>query len=130
MKIIKHGRVRSTLVEHPRRLDFSVVETMYKLMGDGLGLAAPQVGVMKRFFIVPGLLLINPRILEFSGVSLEEESCLSLPGVFVKITRARFVVLEAFSWSVEKKKIYHLQGLAARVVQHEIDHLDGKLIGS
>jgi peptide deformylase len=97
----------------------------------GVGLAAPQLGVSQRVIIVrDGLVaytLVNPRILSSSSDTyVDEEGCLSLPGLAVPVVRSVFLDIEARSPSGEEIGL-ELEGHAARVVQHEIDHLDGIL---
>ena len=115
----------------------SEVERMGALMGDalGVGLAAPQVGVLHRVLVyrvqqqAPVVALVNPEI-EWTGRELEtiEEGCLSLPGVLVDVerpgTRARPRARRARGAPI----VIEASGLEARVIQHEIDHLDGVLI--
>ncbi len=104
---------------------------MYKY--DGVGLAAPQVGLNLRLVVMDagkGLLkLINPVLLEVKGEKeTMEEGCLSLPNIYLPIERrigVAFVEAEDLSG---KKKIWKLEGFASRVIQHELDHLDGILI--
>ncbi len=108
-----------------------MARAMYKY--DGIGLAAPQVGVNKRIIVVDvgkGLLkLINPVILEVGGREEEmEEGCLSLPGVYVPVRRkVGYIKFKALDLT-GKEKVWQGEGLLARVIQHEVDHLDGKLI--
>jgi len=97
----------------------------------GLGLAAPQVGCLERLIVAEvdgnGLQWANPTALDGNGTDYMEEGCLSLPGNFVGIHRASRVWIRALDVegrTVERK----LEGLLARVVQHEIDHLNGVLI--
>ena len=112
-----------------------LVEDMLDSMraANGLGLAAPQIGVNKRVIVIdPGkglLKMINPRILERNGKPVEdEEGCLSLPGVYVNVARpVESIVVSAIDVNGEKR-VWKGSGLFARVVQHEIDHLDGRLI--
>ena len=113
-----------------------LVERMKRLMQDarGVGLAANQVGILRRVFIFQAeegeepLALVNPAIVERSDlVELEDEGCLSLQGVLVPVERALRVRLEARDAEGEPVAL-ELQGLGARVVQHEVDHLDGVLI--
>ncbi|MFQ5499861.1 MAG: peptide deformylase [Candidatus Zixiibacteriota bacterium] len=101
----------------------------------GLGLAAPQVGVTKRVFIVdlsavditaPVKVFINPEILETSGEAEFEEGCLSFPGIYQKITRAAKVKVRAQGLDGRQFEI-EAEGLTARAILHEYDHLDGKL---
>jgi len=114
----------------------SEVERMGALMGDalGVGLAAPQVGVLHRLLVyrvqlqAPAAALINPEI-EWRGRELEsmEEGCLSLPGVLVDVERPLHVRIRALDERGEPL-VVEASGLEARVIQHEIDHLDGVLI--
>ena len=103
-------------------------ETMYAARG--VGLAANQVGVARRVAVVDAdgekLVLVNPRIVEASGRETGEEGCLSIPDLYGDVTRPDRVLLEALD---HEGKPYQreLTGLAARAVQHEIDHLDGIL---
>ena len=116
----------------------ALAERMAKIMYEapGIGLAAPQIGVMKRVIVYDldpeeeGELvaLCNPRIVESSGeCELDEEGCLSVPGVSVPISRACRVVCEAVALDGTPVRI-EAEGLHARLLQHEVDHLDGVLI--
>ncbi len=97
----------------------------------GVGLAANQVGVARRLFLVDegkGLkVFINPRILESEGETVSEEGCLSLPEVFVDVARSRSLHLEYMDEGGETRRL-EADGLLARVIQHEYDHLEGVLI--
>ncbi|MDD5292009.1 MAG: peptide deformylase [Candidatus Omnitrophica bacterium] len=97
----------------------------------GVGLAAPQVGVNKQIIVVDigngPLKLFNPRIKQRKGSCLMEEGCLSLPGVSVNVKRAKEICVECLDES-SKKVSMRAEDLLARVIQHEIDHLKGKLI--
>lgn len=114
----------------------SEVERMGELMGDalGVGLAATQVGVLHRVLVYrvqqqsPVAALVNPEI-EWTGKAAEtmEEGCLSLPGVLVEVERPIHVRVRAFDEQGDPVLI-EASGLEARVIQHEIDHLDGVLI--
>ncbi len=108
-------------------------DTMYE--ANGVGLAAPQVGVLKRIVVIDvagedeepqPLVLINPEIIERSGEQTGEEACLSLPGVFGIVTRPNVVKVRFFDENMEQ---YELEGeeLLARAICHECDHLDGVL---
>lgn len=99
---------------------------------NGIGLAAPQVGISKRVIIVKddkeNQAFLNPQILKQSKEKEEdEEGCLSLPGLFLKIKRTQRVEVLALTAEGKEVKI-EAKGLAARIFQHEIDHLNGKLI--
>lgn len=104
-------------------------ETM--LEKDGIGLAAPQVGVQKRVIVVntkDGVVsLINPKITKSSWrKESEEEGCLSVPGVYGYVKRSVRISVEAYG-SKGEKITFEARGLFARVIQHEVDHLDGVL---
>jgi len=113
-----------------------LADAMFELMrgSKGVGLAAPQVGQPIRLFICNAttqpqddLICINPTLHDLTGSAEQQEGCLSLPGVTVTMRRATHVVLRAFD--VEGRPFERLaNGLLARVWQHEIDHLDGRLI--
>lgn len=103
-------------------------ETMYK--AEGVGLAAPQVGILRRFCIIDvgeGIIeLINPVITETSGSQTGNEGCLSLPGKFDEVTRPMKVTVRAQD-RFGKNFTVTGEGLLARALCHEIDHLDGVL---
>jgi peptide deformylase len=103
-------------------------ETMYA--ADGVGLAAPQVGILKRIAVVDvgdgPVNLINPEIIEAHGEYLDEEGCLSIPGQQGKVLRPEKVKVKAFNEKGEEF-IVEGEGLFARALCHEIDHLDGVL---
>ena len=100
-------------------------------MADGLGLAAPQVGVLRRLIVVSDgkktLELINPEIMESDGRSFESEGCLSVPGVSGKIYRPKTIRYRAVNRH-GKTFMDYADDLMARCICHEIDHLDGILI--
>ena len=117
----------------------NMVETMTE--SEGIGLAAPQVGELKRVIVVHPIrdrspearaetnpqAFINPKIIRKSKeAEIDEEGCLSFPGLFLKIKRAKKVVVEALTQEGKKIQI-KAEGLPARVFQHEINHLDGIL---
>ncbi|PIP20621.1 MAG: peptide deformylase [Candidatus Omnitrophica bacterium CG23_combo_of_CG06-09_8_20_14_all_40_11] len=110
-----------------------ILSEMAQLMyaNSGIGLAAPQVGVNESMLVVDigqGLYkLINPKIIEKEGHQIMEEGCLSLPGVCIKVKRAKKVVVEAKDENFKPVTI-EAEGLLASVFQHELDHLNGKLI--
>ena len=103
-------------------------ETLAK--ADGVGLAAPQVGVLRRVVIIDvgegPMELINPEILETSGEQTGEEGCLSVSGRWGVVTRPNYVKVKAMD-SPGNERIYEGEGLLARAFCHEIDHLDGRL---
>jgi peptide deformylase len=112
-----------------------LVERMITLMADaqGVGLAATQVGVLQRVFVFDlegegTKAVVNPRLVDPSSeTETEEEGCLSLEGVRVPVDRATKITVEGVDPNGEEVK-FELEGLSARVVQHETDHLDGVLI--
>jgi len=105
-----------------------MAETMYKT--DGVGLAAPQVGVSKRIIVVDdgnGLqALINPQIIKGEGSQWGPEGCLSVPGYFGDVERYEKVTVTAIDPNNKKLRI-EAEGFLARIFQHEIDHLEGHL---
>jgi len=115
------------------RLVDDMIETMYA--APGVGLAAPQVGVPVRLFVVDvsigrdpeGLLVvINPEFVERDGVQLEEEGCLSVPGFNATVVRPMRAVVKGLDRHGNSQQ-YEGTGLLARAFQHEMDHLDGTL---
>jgi|TARA_B110000977_G_scaffold184053_1_gene247317 peptide deformylase len=95
---------------------------------NGLGLAANQVSVDIRMFVMHGFkTFINPRIIERSQEQqLNEEGCLSFPNLFLKLSRPKSIVLEYYNEKLEKQ-VDRFQDMWAQCITHEIDHLDGKL---
>lgn len=106
----------------------NMADTMYE--AQGVGLAAPQVGVSKRIAVVDvgdGLIeLINPVIIHKEGIETDTEGCLSIPGVKGEVARAAKVRVKALDRH-GKEMEYEGEGFLARAFQHEIDHLDGIL---
>ena len=117
-----------------RRLLDDMLETMYS--APGIGLAAVQVGILKRLVVIDiskekekknPLFLINPEIISKSkSTSIHEEGCLSLPGQFAEIERPAECQIKYIDYDGKKKEI-KANGLLATCIQHEIDHLDGIL---
>ena len=109
-----------------------LLDDMYETMQsrDGVGLAAPQVGILKRAVVIDvgdgKIELINPEIVEESGEQTGSEGCLSVPGVFGEVTRPNVVTVKAQDWDGKWFKITGKE-LLARAFCHEIEHLDGKL---
>ena len=103
-------------------------ETMYE--AQGVGLAAPQVGILKRIVAIDcgddPLLLINPEVLETSGEQTGQEGCLSVPGKAGIVTRPNYAKVKAYNEDMEEF-IVEGEELLARALLHEIDHLDGHL---
>ncbi|MGI6486790.1 MAG: peptide deformylase [Syntrophomonadaceae bacterium] len=110
------------------RLVDNMIETMYE--ADGVGLAAPQIGVLRRvivFDIGQGPMeLINPEIIHQEGEQVGLEGCLSVPGTHGQVKRAHRVVVQGLNRQGESVSLEG-EELTARVLQHEIDHLDGIL---
>ena len=106
-----------------------MLETMYE--ANGVGLAAPQVGILKRIVVIDvtgedPYVMVNPRILEVSGEQTGHEGCLSVPGKTGVVTRPNYVKAVAYN---ENMELYEVEGteLLARAICHEMDHLEGKL---
>lgn len=112
-----------------RKLALNMLETMYACQG--VGLAAPQVGVQKRVFVTDTgsgpQVFINPKILKKYGKEYSEEGCLSVPGDFLKIKRAKSLEIEALNLEGKRFEM-KASGLLAKAIQQEMDHLDGILI--
>src|SRR3977135_1549677 len=139
--ILKYGdrvlhepaRTVETIPPAIERLVADMIETMYA--APGVGLAAPQVGLPLRIFVVDisighdpsGLVVfINPEFVERDGVQLEEEGCLSVPGFNATVVRPSRAVLKGLNRQGEAQQLEG-SGLLARAFQHERDHLDGTL---
>ena len=109
-----------------------LVADLFETMGaaEGIGLAANQVGLAQRVAVIgieeDRFVLINPVILESEGKDTAEEGCLSIPDIFADVTRPARIVVEALNESGESYRI-EADGLKARAIQHEMDHLDGLL---
>lgn len=104
----------------------NMADTMYE--ANGVGLAAPQIGVSKRVIVIDigeGLIeLINPEIVEASGNAVDTEGCLSVPGMIGEVARADRLVVKGLNRQAEAVT-YQAKGWLARAFQHEIDHLEG-----
>ena len=117
------------MTERTRVLIDDMFETMYE--ANGVGLAAPQVGILKRLVVIDvdyetPLVLINPVIIERDGVQTGDEGCLSLPGKVATVTRPNHVICRCLNEDMEEIEIEG-EGLLARAICHELDHLDGIL---
>ena len=112
-----------------RRLIADMVETMFHQVG--IGLAAPQVGIPYRLLVMDdgnggARALVNPVITQRSGSVVDEEGCLSLPGIYADVERSKSITVDATD--EDGKPInFEATGMPARVIQHEMDHLDGIL---
>lgn len=126
----KRAEEVGTITPEIKELVLAMIETMKE--NKGVGLAAPQVGVSKRIIIVKTengpAAFVNPRIFKKSRtVEADEEGCLSVPGIFLKIKRIKKVEIEALDFDGRKIQI-KAEGFLARIFQHELDHLNGVLI--
>jgi peptide deformylase len=114
-----------------RQLIDDMFETMYE--APGIGLAATQINVHKRFMVIDvteekdqPLVFINPEIIEHSGMEEGEEGCLSVPGVYEKVKRAEWIKVRATDRNGDVFEM-EADGMLAICIQHEMDHLEGKL---
>ncbi len=127
--LTKKCREVKEMTPRVKELIEDMLETMYE--ANGVGLAAPQVGVLKRIVVIDTTgdephILINPRIVETSGEQTGQEGCLSVPGKFGIVTRPNYVRVVALDVNMKE---FELEGteLLARAICHELDHLDGHL---
>jgi len=118
--------------DRTKELIEDMLDTMYE--AEGVGLAAPQVGILKRIAVIDcgedymdgPLVLINPKVVETSGEQTDYEGCLSFPGRLGKVTRPNYAKVTAFDENMEEYEVEG-EGLLARALLHEIDHLDGHM---
>ena len=126
--LTKTSKPVSKLTLRTKMLIDDMFDTMYE--SGGVGLAAPQVGILKQIVVIDigegPILLINPEILETEGEQTGEEGCLSVPGKSGVVTRPNYVKVKALDENMEEQ-ILEGEGLLARAFCHEIDHLSGKL---
>ncbi len=121
--------------EAVRTLIHNMKHTMYT--ADGLGLAAPQVGASLRIFMIDinfsetgkkkPLVFINPEFTLHEGEETFEEGCLSVPGIFCEVKRAGLVSIKALDEKGKEFSLNNIEGIYADALQHEYDHLDGKV---
>jgi len=134
-RVLRQPAKRITKVDDDvRRLIKQMLQTMYS--EDGIGLAAPQVGVHKQLLVIdcdfdnpttPPLVMINPEIKQHSqDVCVIQEGCLSIPNVFLDVTRPEVIEVSYKDENGRPQKM-SAKGLLSRVIQHEIDHLNGVL---
>jgi peptide deformylase len=130
-RLRNHAKPVERIDEEVRRIVDAMFETMYA--APGIGLAATQVNIPKRILVIDvseehnqPLCFINPEILERSGEEQMDEGCLSVPGFYEPVTRAERVRVRALNRDGEPFEL-EADGLLAVCIQHEIDHLDGKL---
>ena len=116
------------MTDRTKELIEDMLDTMYE--ANGVGLAAPQVGILKRIVVIDvgegPIVLINPEILETSGEQTGDEGCLSVPGMAGQVTRPNYVKVKALDIDMNEVE-YEGEGLLARAFCHEIDHLDGHM---
>ena len=126
--LTKRCREVTEITPRIRQLIEDMVDTMYE--ADGVGLAAPQVGVLRRVVVIDvgdgPLVMVNPEILQTSGEQTGDEGCLSLPGKAGEVTRPYYVKARAYD---ENMQLYEIEGeeLLARAILHEYDHLEGHM---
>jgi peptide deformylase len=116
-----------------KRLADEMLESMYA--SNGIGLAAPQIGESVRLIVVDvggeekrdPRVFFNPEIVSSSGEAVAEEGCLSVPDVWADVTRPETITLKALDYDGKPVELKNLDGLLARCIQHEIDHLEGVL---
>jgi peptide deformylase len=130
-RLRKKAAVVKTVDDKIKRLIDDMLETMYE--SKGVGLAATQVDVHQRIIVIDvseekndPLFLINPEILEKDGVKESEEGCLSVPGFYEKVNRAEHIRVKALNREGQSFE-FDARDLLAVCVQHEMDHLNGKL---
>ncbi|MCG9894748.1 MAG: peptide deformylase [Fimbriimonadaceae bacterium] len=125
-------RRRAEPVAKPGPRHRVILENMARIMqrANGIGLAAPQIGLSERLIVIAPdrrvIGLINPEILERQGSQVGEEGCLSIPGLYGDVERSQKILVRAIDRKGKQVEL-EVTGLAARIVQHEIDHLDGVL---
>lgn len=127
--LYKRSKEVTDITPRVRNLIDDMFETLYE--AEGVGLAAPQVGILKRIVVIDTtgedpILLINPKLMETSGEQEGYEGCLSVPGKSGMVTRPNYVKVLAYD---ENMNAFELEGteLLARAICHELDHLDGHL---
>ncbi len=116
------------MTERTRELIDDMIETMYE--AEGVGLAAPQVGILKRICVIDvgegPIVLINPKVVETSGEQSGHEGCLSVPGKSGVVTRPNYAKVVALDENMEPFEVEGTE-LLARALLHETDHLDGQM---
>lgn len=126
--LTKHCKEVTKMNLRTKLLINDMLDTMYEAAG--VGLAAPQVGILKRIAVVDigdgPIVLINPEILEQDGEQTGEEGCLSVPGKYGIVTRPNYVKVKTLTENMEETVIEG-EELLARALCHEIEHLDGRL---
>ena len=119
------------MTDATKELIGDLFDTMYEARG--VGLAAPQVGILRRICVVDvmdddPIVLINPEVVESSGEQTDDEGCLSVPGKVAEVTRPEYVKVSSLDMDMNPVT-YEGEGLRARAMLHKMDHLDGILYG-
>lgn len=128
--VLKQRAAEVTRVdEEVQKLIKDMIDTMR--MAPGVGLAAPQIGILRRVIVWEfegqGGALVNPVIVEQSDeTEIHDEACLSVPGIAYPVVRARKVVVQGLDRKGEKQRL-EMEDMPARIIQHEVDHIDGIL---
>lgn len=126
--LTKTAKEVTAMTDRIHELIYDMFDTMYEEYG--VGLAAPQVGILKRIVVIDigddPHVLINPKIIETQGEQCGSEGCLSLPGKMGQVTRPNWVKVEALNEEMEPF-VLEGEGLLARAICHECEHLDGIL---
>ena len=127
--LTKKCKMVTEMTPRTRELIEDMLDTMYE--ANGVGLAAPQVGILKRIVVIDTTgedpyIFINPRIVESSGEQVGQEACLSVPGKTGQVTRPNYVRVAALDVNMKEIQVEGTE-LLARAICHELDHLDGHL---
>ncbi len=126
--LTKKCREITAVTPRIRELATDMLDTMYE--ANGVGLAGPQVGILKRIVVIDvgegPMVLINPVILSSDGEQIGEEGCLSYPGIAGTVKRPNHVIAKAYDLDMKEYTIEG-EGLLARCICHELDHLDGHM---
>ena len=126
-------RIKAEKIDEVNKKTNDLIDNMFEIMyaEDGVGLAAPQVGISKRIAVVDirednKIVLINPEIIAEEGKSIMEEGCLSVPGETGDVVRSEKIKVQSLDRNGNEIK-FEAEGYEARAIQHEMDHLDGVL---
>ena len=127
--LTKKCKMVTEMTPRTRELIEDMLDTMYE--ANGVGLAAPQVGILKRIVVIDTTgedpyIFIKPRIVESSGEQVGQEACLSVPGKTGQVTRPNYVRVAALDVNMKEIQVEGTE-LLARAICHELDHLDGHL---
>ena len=126
--LTKRAKEVKAMTPRTEKLIADMLETMYE--SEGVGLAAPQVGILKRIVVIDigdgPVVLVNPVILKTEGEQTGPEACLSVPGKQGTVTRPNYVVVRAMDEHMVEREV-EAEELLARAICHECDHLEGKL---